>query len=828
MEDFLRDLKQSLRALTQSPAFTIAALAALALGIGANTAVFSLVNTVLLRPITAPDADRLVQFMVNYGDASFPGGSAHQFYFWRQQTGVVEDVSALRLELLNLTGSGEPQQLPAARVSAEFFRLFDAPVVQGRAFSADEDRYQGPHVALLSYGLWTGRFGRNPGIIGQTVSLSGEPYVVIGILGAGFNSEQFDQSTEIWIPYQMDPNSTDGDCYCRVVGRLKSGITLGNANAQLKLAAESFRRMYPGPRDSRRAFSVQPLRDAMVGDGRPLLMILAGAVGFVLLIACTNVASLLLVRAAGRQREIAVRAALGASRGRLIRQLLTESVILSILGGAIGLVFGLASIRAILRLYPSNPLLAPLNMVNIPRIGQNGSAITLDWRVLAFTFLISLVTGVLFGLIPALQASRIDLNTTLKESGGRAGTSLRQNKTRSLLVIGEMALALILLVGAALLIRSSIELEAVHPGFDSHNVLIMQMSLAGTRFEKTSEIDRLVRDGVQSIHALPGVTAVATSCCVPLETVWQNFFIISGRPLQGRFHGVTGWTFVSPEYFDAFHIPVLRGRTFSERDDNSAPGVVIINETMARMFWPTGDPLKDRLLVGRGMRPEYDSDPVRQVIGIVGDIRAVGLNRKPRPEMYVPVAQLPDAINALNLRLLPVAWIVRTAVEPHSLSSAIQEQLRKGTGQPVARVRSMDEVAAQSTARTQLNTLLMTIFGCSALLLGSHRNLRTDRLFRPAAHAGNRNSTGLGSRSEQRTQYGVLPGHASHIDRGSHRNCRSLRSHAAHCRFPVWRPALGPGRLYIRAGHPERDSIVRGLAARPSRDAHRPDRGIAI
>ena len=358
-------------------------------------------------------------------------------------------------------------------------------------------------------------------------------------------------------------------------------------------------------------------------------------------------------------------------------------------------------------------------MINIPRIGESGSAITLDWRVLAFTFLISLITGVLFGLIPAFQASHVDLMTTLKESSGRSGTGLRQNKTRSLLVIGEIALALVLLVSAALLIRSSIRLQAVNPGFDYHNVLITQMSLAGTRFEKTSEIDRLVRDGVQSIHALPGVTAAAISCCVPLETVWQNFFIVSGRPLQGRFHGVTGWTFVSPEYFDAFQIPVLRGRRFTDRDDASAPGVIIINQTMARMFWPNGDPLRDRLLVGRGMRPEYDSDPVRQIVGIVGDIRDARLDATPRPAMYVPVAQLPDGINALNLRLLPVAWIVRTAVEPHSLSSAIEEQLRKGTGQPVARVRSMDEVAAQSTARTQLNTLLMTVFGCTALLLAA-------------------------------------------------------------------------------------------------------------
>ena len=719
MEDSLRDLKRALRVLLHNPAFALAALAALALGIGANTAIFSIVNTVLLKPLNVPDADRTVQFMLNYQGISYPGGSPHQFYFWRQQTDVVQDVSALRLELLNLVGSGEPRQITVARVNAEFFHLFGVTLASGRFFNSDEDRPGGRRVAVLSHALWTDKFGGNPGVIGQTLSLSAEPYIVIGILGPGFNAEEFDEPPEILIPYQMSPNSTEGDCYCRVVARLKSGITLSMANAKLKLAADDFRRVYPGPGDSHRGFSLMPLKEALIGNVRPLLLMLAGAVGLVLLIACTNVASLLLVRANAGRREIAIRAALGAPRGRLIRHLFTESVILSLFGGALGLVLGLTGIRAILRLYPSNPLLAPLNMVNLPRIGESGSAVTLDWRVLAFTFLVSLVTGVLFGLVPAIHASRVDLIATLKESSGRTGTGLRQNKIRSLFVTGEIALALVLLVSAALLIHSLIELRAVNPGFDSHNVLIMQMSLAGTRFEKTSEINRLVRDGVQNIHALPGVTAAAASCCVPLETVWQLSYIIVSQPLTGPFHGFAGWTFVSPEYFDTFHIPVLRGRAFTERDDAGAPGVVIVNEAMARLVWPKGDPLTERLLIGRRVRPEYDKDSARQVVGIVGDIRDKRLDATPRPAMYVPIAQLPDGINALNLRLLPVAWIVRTTVEPHSLSSAIKEQLRKGTGQPVARVRSMDEVAAQSSARARLNTLLMTAFGCSALLLAA-------------------------------------------------------------------------------------------------------------
>jgi len=283
-----------------------------------------------------------------------------------------------------------------------------------------------------------------------------------------------------------------------------------------------------------------------------------------------------------------------------------------------------------------------------------------------------------------------------------------------------MTLALVLLIGAALLIRTSIALRSVKPGFDSHNVLTMQMSLAGARFQQTSGIDQLVRGGVERLDSVPGVEAAATSCCLPLETVWQLSFIVQGRPLNGRIHGVAGWTFISPGYFDALKIPVLRGRAFNERDDATQPGVVIINQEMARRFWPNSDPLNDRLLVGRTFGPEYDQDPVRQIVGIVGDVRDVGLNRNPRPAMYVPIAHLPESVRSLVLPILPIAWIVRTRVEPQSLSMAIQSELRQASGGlPVARVRSMDEVASQSTARTRFNMLLMSIFGASALLLAA-------------------------------------------------------------------------------------------------------------
>jgi len=721
MQSFLEDLRHSFRALRQNPGFTIAALATLALGIGANTAIFSVVNAVLLKPLGAPDAERIVQFENTTAGASYSAASPRNFNIWREQTTEFQDVSAHWLDHVNLNGGPNSELIPAARVTVDFFRLYGAPLLYGRTFTSDEGRPKGGNVVVLSHGLWIRRFGADPEIVGKTISLGDVSYVVVGILAANFDTEQFDENPDVWVPFQIEPGSLASDGrLCIVTGRLSPGATMETARADLQRVADEYRRTFPAAIGPTSGFTVRRLRDAMVGDVRPTLLVLAGAVGFVLLIACANVASLLLARAVSRQREIAIRAAVGASRGRIIRQMLTESLALSLIGGALGVALGTAGIRGFLSIYPTTPLGVTLNPVNIPRIGQAGSAVTLDWRVLSFTVLVCVITGVLFGLLPALQASNTDLSTALKESSGRSGTGFRQSKTRSILVVSEMTLALVLLIGAALLIRTSIALRSVKPGFDSHNVLTMQMSLAGARFQQTSGIDQLVRGGVERLDSVPGVEAAATSCCLPLETVWQLSFIVQGRPLNGRIHGVAGWTFISPGYFDALKIPVLRGRAFNERDDATQPGVVIINQEMARRFWPNSDPLNDRLLVGRTFGPEYDQDPVRQIVGIVGDVRDVGLNRNPRPAMYVPIAHLPESVRSLVLPILPIAWIVRTRVEPQSLSMAIQSELRQASGGlPVARVRSMDEVASQSTARTRFNMLLMSIFGASALLLAA-------------------------------------------------------------------------------------------------------------
>ena len=529
------------------------------------------------------------------------------------------------------------------------------------------------------------------------------------MLAPAFDTEQFDPIPAVWVPAQVDPNTAEKGSYCTVTGRLKPGVTLAAANAELQSLAEEYRGMLTSGTPAA-TFSVQKLQDAMGADFRSSFLLLASAVSFVLLIACANVANLLLVRAVSRKREIAIRVAVGAGRGRIIRQMLTESVALSLIGGVAGLVLGVVGIRAILSLYP----------IAIPRIGPHGAGIGADLRVVGFTVLVSLVTGLLFGLVPAFGASRTDLTAALKESASRFGSGFRQNRIRSALIVVEVALALVLLMGAALLIRSYVALRSVQPGFETHNVLTTQMSLSATRFEKTSDLDRLVRDGVRRIRSLPGVEIAGAACCVPLETVWQLSFVVEGRPLDGQFHGFAGWTFISPEYFDAFKIPVLRGRGFTERDRGGSPGVVIINQAMAKRFWPSSDPLNDRLNIGKYVRPEYARDTSRQIVGIVGDVRDTGLSEMPRPAMYVPIAQLPDEVNAINLRLLPLAWFVRVRAAAPSLGIAIQNELRQASGGlPATETRWMDQVSTQSVARTQFSTLLMTIFGGSALLLAA-------------------------------------------------------------------------------------------------------------
>ena len=708
MSDLWNDIKHALRMFAKNPGFTFAAIAALALGIGANTAIFTVVNTVLLKPLTYPEPDRIVQFWLTSPQGNGAGASPTKFNNWLQQTSVFQNISAYDFggPGFNLTGD-HPEQVHGIHVSQQYFALFGAPVILGRTFTPQEDRPNGGKVVVISYGLWQRRFGGNRNIVGTSLSLGNEPYTIVGVIGKSFDS---DPEADVWLPFQIDPNSDNQGHYFLAAARLKPGVTLAQANAQLKVAADQFRRRYPGHLDPKDGFAVQLLRDSIVSDVRSSLFVLLGAVAFVLLIACANVANLLLVRATGRKREFAIRAAMGAGRVRIIRQLLTESIMLSISGGILGLILGFVGVRALLVLSPGD----------IPRVGENGAAVGIDWRVLLFTLGISVLTGILFGLFPAIGAARPDLNSTLKESSNRSGTGFRQSKGRSVLVISEVSLALILLIGAALLIRTYVALRSVNPGFDPHNVLTMEMSLTGDRFQKTAGVAELVRAGRERLNSIPGVEASASACCIPLEGGFGLPFIIVGRPLGNQpATGGAGWMSASPGYFDVFKIPILRGRDFNLQDSTGASGVVLINETMAKKYWPNANPVGQQLIIGKGVGPQFD-EPARQIVGVVADIHDGGLNRDPRPLMIVPQAQVTDGMTALNARIGPVAWFVRTHTDPHQYISAITEQLRQASGGfPVARVRTMDEVVIRSTAREDFNMLLLTIFGASALILAA-------------------------------------------------------------------------------------------------------------
>jgi putative ABC transport system permease protein len=708
METLWMDVKHALRMLRQSPGFTATAISALALGIGANTAIFSVVNTVLLKPLAFPEADRIVTPMTKTPQGGFPGASVPKYNAWRRTTQVLEDVSAYDTggPGLNLSGGDKPEQLKGIHVSYEFFHLFGAQAAVGRTFTSGEDRPRGGNVMVLSNGLWQRRFGSDPGIVGKALTLGGEPYTVIGVLAHGFT---FDPMPDVYLPFQADPESTNQGHFFQAAARLKQGISLSAAKAALNLAGEEFKRRYPGSMDPKMSFTAEPMQQLMVSNVRSALFVLVGAVGCVLLIACANVASLLLARATGRSREIAIRAAIGAGRGRIVRQLLTESVLLSMAGGVVGLAIGALGVRALLAVNPGN----------IPRIGPNGAAVALDWTVMGFTLLLSLVTGILFGLVPAMQASRADLNITLKETGARGGSGMRQNKARGLLVMVEMALAMVLLIGAGLLIRTFSALHNVAPGFDAHNVLTMDTALTGSRFDRTAGIDTMARQAIERMHAIPGVEAAAATSYLPLEGGLGLGFIIEGRPLtNGQDHGGTGWNYVTARFFDVFKIPIVRGRAFTDQDGAAAPPVVVINQAFARKYWKGGDPIGHRLIIGRGMGPDFEQPP-REIIGIAGDARDGGLNNDPQPETFVPLAQVGDAYMALNNRFMPLSWVVRTKVAPFSVSAPIQRAFQDAADLPAAHIRSMDQIVMGSTARDQFNTWVLGIFAGVAILLAS-------------------------------------------------------------------------------------------------------------
>ena len=707
MGDLWPDIKHALQMFTKSPGFTLAAVSALALGIGANTAIFSVVNAVLLKPLEYPDADRIVSIIQPSPQGNGTVASIPKFHEYQRQTSVFKDVAAYDFggPGFNITG-GRPEQVHGIHVSEAYFRVFGAPVMLGRTFTPQEDAPNGGKVVVLSYGLWQRKFGGNPNVIGSSLSLGNEPYTILGVLGQDFFT---DPQVDIFLPFQFEPVSTNQGHFFLAAAMLKPGVTLAQANAQMKLAAAEFLREYPKA-NQQQSFGVQPLRDTIVGDVRQLLLVLLGAVGMVLLIACANVANLLLVRATGRKREFAIRAALGASRARIVRQLLTESVLLATAGGVAGLALGFAGVRALLAASPPG----------LPRIGEKGAAVGIDWRVLAFTLGVSMLTGIVFGLFPALSASRADLNSTLKESSNRSGTGFRQSKARSLLVVSEVSLALVLLVGSALLIRTFVALRGVDPGFNPHNVLTMEMSLTGDRFQKTAGVAQLGRDGLERLKAIPGVEDATFTCCLPLAGQFGLPFTIVGRPVENQKDTPdAGWMSTTQGYYNTFRIPILRGRDFTDQDTGSSTPVALINQALAKQYWPNQNPVGQQIVIGHGVGPEFE-EPARVIVGVVGDTHEGGLDQEPGRMMIVPQSQVTDGMTALNARIVPLRWAIRTRGDPRQAIAAMTEQLRVASGGfAVTKVQTMDEMVSTSTARQSFNMLLLTIFGAIALVLAA-------------------------------------------------------------------------------------------------------------
>ncbi len=699
METLFQDLRYGSRMLLKHPGFTVVAVIALALGIGANTAIFSVVNAVLLRPLPFAEPDRL---MVVYESRTDRGGtrssvSYPDFADWRDQNTVFERMSTYRDTDFVLTGDGEPARLHTGVVNADLFPLLGATPILGRPFRTEEDKPgEGGRVVLLSQQLWQHRFNGDPNIVGKSLVLNGKSYSVVGVMPQGFHfpvdAAPFDLWTTVAVDSEMFPQR--GAHYMHVLARLKPGVTLAQAKAEMEGIASNLERQYPDE-NSHRGVAIVPALDSLVGDVRPALLILLGAVGLVLLIACVNVANLLLARATTRHKEMAIRAALGASRLRVVRQLLTESILLSLAGGALGLLVALWG----------TGILVSLSTDDLPRAAQIG----LDVRVLGFTLLVSLITGIVFGLVPAIQSSRTDLTESLKEGGRGSTEGAGQNRLRAALVVGEVAIAIVLLAGAGLLIQSLRHLRQVSPGFDPHNVLSFSIGLPEVRYKPQQQVE-FYRQLKARLESLPGVRSASAIMPLPLSGDRMGVtFETEGRPIAKGELPATEIRIIGLDYFKTMGIPLKKGRDFTERDDKKAPPVIIVNEAFAKQYFPGED------AVGKLIKPSISSDDeddastkMREIVGVVGDVKHLKLNAEADPEAYEPHAQL----------TFDMTMLVKTETDPRALVSAVQSELRAmDKDLPAYDVKTLDEYLATAVAQPRFNALLLGIFAGLALIL---------------------------------------------------------------------------------------------------------------
>ena len=700
MEILLKDIRYGVRGLLKRPAFTIVALITLALGIGANTAIFSVVNAVLLRPLPFHNPDELA---IVWEDATFVGFPRNtpapaNYYDWKTQNKSFSEMAASASTSFNLTGDGEPERVAAYAVSSDFIPVFGVRPMLGRSFLPEEEQPGAGKVVLLSYSLWQSRYGGEQSILNRDILLNGEKYSVVGVMPPGFQFIETD--VRLWVPLVMDQEDIANRTghYLQVVARLKPGVSFAGAQADMDALMQRIGTDYPGPTlNGKLGAVVLPLRDQLVGDARGSLIVLLVAVAFVLLIACANVAGLLLARAVGRRREIALRMALGAGRGRLVRQLLTESLLLATAAGMLGSLLAYWSFSFLQGLVPQEMAVA--------------TSLTLDLRILLFTLAISIVTGIVFGLVPALQSANIELNEALKQTNTRATST---GRLRSSLIVFEVALSLVLLIGAGLLIQTLFQLFRQYSVLEPEKVLTMRTILPREKYKELQQRDNYYQQVLQRVEHLPGVVTAGYTTSVPLS--WKggtSGFFPEGisAPIEGLAYDANHRQ-VSAHYLQTMNVPLRQGRYFDEHDDAQSIPVIIINETMARQYWPGQNAIGRRMKLGD---PTDNEIPWVQIVGIVGDIRQMGLDEPVKAEMYLPYQQVVG-----NLWYIPRDLAIRTHGDASSLVSSVRQIIRDvDPDQPVSNVATMAELLGTEAAQRRMGMIMLVGFAVLALLLAS-------------------------------------------------------------------------------------------------------------
>ena len=710
MNTLLQDLRFGVRVLLKHPGVSIVAIITLALGIGANTAIFSVVNAVLLRPLTYKDPDRLVSLWENVPAQGRWRASPANFFDWKKQNTLFEDMSAYGGSTMSLTGDGgEPEQLVGTRVSSGYFAVVGVEPMLGRSFSAEEYEVGKDQVVILGNAFWKRRYAGDPNVVNRKIMLDGNGYTVVGVMPPGLypmrplttGQIDFDESgQEYWTPMSFAPQwaAVRSAHVLGVIGRLKPGVTLDQATAEMNAIGARLEQEYAANKGE--GIIVNPFMNEVVGNVRTGLITLLVAVGLVLLIACANIAGLLLAQHAARSKEIAIRAALGASRGRLVRQFFSEGLLLSLLGTLAGI--GLASLGL--------NVLMKIVTQNIPRLDH----VQLDWQVLSFTLLLAIATCLVFGLIPAWHASKPDLHTTLEQGGRTLGAGGRRLRLRQMLVVFQVSMAVMLVIGAGLLIKSFWRLQHVDPGFRAERVLSLSLTLPFAKYDKPELINQFFNQLHASVSNLPGVQAAAIGYDNPLQTNWIDSFEIEGRvaaadsrALQANFNPV------GPDYFVTVGASMVKGRQFTPQDDPDHPGVVIVNESFGRRYFPNEEPLGQRLKIGppprlwRGQRLSSGFE----IVGVVRDVKSAGLHAATEPTYYVPATQAP---------LQDMTLLVRTTTEPTSIVPALRQAVWSiDPNQPISNVNTMEKIVSESIAQPRLNTALMGLFGALALILAA-------------------------------------------------------------------------------------------------------------